>query len=158
GMTRTGYVLPRWDPRDVAVEYDAAGRAQGRPYDHPWASDGPYWNLRGNGGLLSTARDLFRWHRALAGTAVLTESAKRELFRPRVPTQDGESYAYGWDVKDGFAWHDGGNGWSLALLGRWARDGTVVFWVSNHASTALEDSALDLTRGMADRVRTMGEQ
>ena len=61
GMTQTGYVLPDWEPGQVAVEYDRQGRPHGRPLDHPWASDGPYWNLRGNGGLLSTARDMFRW-------------------------------------------------------------------------------------------------
>ena len=67
GMTQTGYVLPEWDPEDVAVEYDAQGRPQGRPYDHPWAADGPFWNLRGNGGMLSSARDMYRWQLALAG-------------------------------------------------------------------------------------------
>lgn len=45
-MTRTGYVLPDWDRSQLAVEYDAAGVAQGRPTDHPWASEGPYWTRR----------------------------------------------------------------------------------------------------------------
>ncbi|MDQ2672779.1 MAG: beta-lactamase family protein, partial [Actinomycetota bacterium] len=61
GMRQTGYVLPAWKPDQVAVEYDENGEPKGKPFDHPWAEDGPYWNLRGNGGLLSTARDMFRW-------------------------------------------------------------------------------------------------
>ena len=86
-MTQTGYTLPDWQRSDVAVEYDALGRPQGRPFDHPWAASGPWWNLRGNGGILSTARDLARWHRALLDHRVLDRRAQRELFRPRVPEQ-----------------------------------------------------------------------
>nr|WP_240982345.1 beta-lactamase family protein [Streptomyces sp. S3(2020)] len=162
GMTRTGYVLPDWRRAQVAVEYDEHGRAQGRPMDHPWAPDGPYWNLRGNGGMLSTARDMFRWHRALTGDAVLSPAAKLKLFAPhvRVPEVDG-SYGYGWVVvgsdDDRFAWHDGGNDWSLATVAEFRRDGTMVFWVTNHAYREgkwnLEDDHLELTQDIADRVR-----
>jgi CubicO group peptidase (beta-lactamase class C family) len=100
GMTQTGYVLPDWNPDAVAVEYDAQDRPQGRPDDHPWATDGPYWNLRGNGGLLSTAGDLGRWLLALEGDDVLDERAKADLFRPRVLEEPGGEtrYAYGWVV------------------------------------------------------------
>ncbi|WP_399889405.1 serine hydrolase domain-containing protein [Streptomyces sp. BBFR51] len=166
GMRHTGYVLPRWPRRLVAVEYDARGREQGRPYDHDWAADGPYWNLRGNGGMLSTAPDLLRWHRALMDDTVLPAKARAELFEARVPEPDSEdSYAYGWNVRElpggPFAWHDGGNGWSLALLGRTLRDDVLVFWVSNHAYRHgrwnLEDRAETLTQGIVDRVRAEGE-
>jgi CubicO group peptidase (beta-lactamase class C family) len=163
GMTSTGYVLPRWDRDQVAVEYDADGRGQGRPYDHPWAADGPYWNLRGNGGMLSTARDMFRWHRALSGDSVLPTRARDKLFTPhvRIPELD-ESYAYGWAIRDTehgrIAWHNGGNSWSLANYARSLNDGTMTFWVSNHAYQQdkwnLEDLEQDLTLGILDRART----
>jgi CubicO group peptidase (beta-lactamase class C family) len=169
GMTSTGYVLPRWERDQVAVEYDAAGVSRGRPNEHPWAADGPYWNLRGNGGLLSTARDMFRWHRALTGDAVLSASARTKLFAPSVPIPDsdlGESYAYGWGIVDAeggrVAWHDGGNGWSLANYARSLDDSpddcVMTFWVSNHAYQEpgwnLEDLEPGLTLGVLDRVRT----
>ncbi|MDJ1135084.1 serine hydrolase domain-containing protein [Streptomyces iconiensis] len=162
GMKHTGYVLPRWPRRRIAVEYDNQGRSQGRPVDHPWAIDGPYWNLRGNGGMLSTAHDMLRWHRALSDNSVLPARARRQLFAPRirVPETD-DSYGYGWNIRDTtgerLAWHDGGNGWSLALLARSLRDGVLVYWVSNHAYQKgkwnLEDQAQALTLGIADRVR-----
>ncbi|HET9420648.1 MAG TPA: serine hydrolase domain-containing protein [Nocardioides sp.] len=138
GMTQTGYVLPDWDPGDVAVEYDAKDRSQGRPYDHPWAADGPYWNLRGNGGLLSTAHDMGRWLVALEGDRVLDERAREELFRPRVLEEPGGDtrYAYGWVVADTafgtLNWHNGGNGWTYAELGRLPERGAGLFWVTNH--------------------------
>lgn len=159
GMTSTGYVLPRWDRDQVAVEYDARGESQGRPFDHPWAQDGPHWNLRGNGGMLSTARDMFRWHRALSGDTVLPAAARDRLFAQHtpVPDSDGEFYGYGWSVADTeqgrVAWHDGGNGWSLATFARTPH--AMVFWVGNNAyrdgEWNLEDQASELTLGLLAR-------
>ena len=137
GMTSTGYVLPDWKSTDVAVEYDDRGRSQGRPFEHPWAADGPYWNLRGNGGLLSTARDMFRWYQVLEGDEVLDEPAKRQLFRARVREglQADSRYAYGWVVLDtpqGPAqWHNGGNGWSYGEIVRIPTAHAFVFWATN---------------------------
>ena len=160
GMTQTGYVLPEWDPDQVAVEYDSLGRPQGKPFDHPWADDGPYWNLRGNGGLLSTARDMFRWHIALEGDRVLDEAAKRALFKPHVSEQEGGDsyYGYGWTVaslpKEGkVATHNGGNGWSFGRYARLLDEGVMVFWVTNAASNgeawSLEQWDGKLTLGLA---------
>lgn len=152
GMTQTGYVLPDWDPADVAVEYDARDRAQGRPYDHPWADDGPYWNLRGNGGLLSTARDMGQWLLALAGDTVLDDEARAELFRPRVLEQPGGEtrYAYGWVVADTplgeITWHNGGNGWSYAEVSRLPESGAALFWVTNRSRSAADGWSLERLR------------
>ncbi len=137
GMTQTGYVLPDWRPDQVAVEYDAEGVPHGRPFEHPWADDGPYWNLRGNGGLLSTAGDMFRWHRALEGEQVLDARAKEELFEPRVLEEPGGGtyYGYGWVVQDSddgrILWHNGGNGWSYGEIARAPDAGAMVFWATN---------------------------
>lgn len=150
GMTHTGNVLPDWDPDDVAVEYDAQDRPQGRPYDHPWSADGPYWNLRGNGGLLSTAHDMGRWLLALESDRVLDERAKDELFRPRVLEEPGGNtrYAYGWVVADTpfgkVNWHNGGNGWAYAEVARLPESGSGLFWVTNHNRS--EEGGWDLDR------------
>lgn len=140
GMTRTGYrpADPRRD--DMAVEYDADGHAHGTPLDHPWAPDGPYWNLRGNGGLLSTARDMFRWYRALDGESILPATAKAKMFTPHVPEgpDTPQSYGYGWSVLPSasgpIATHDGGNDWSYARFLIRPADRAMVFWVSNHVA------------------------
>jgi CubicO group peptidase (beta-lactamase class C family) len=166
GMTRTGYVLPHWRRAEVAVEYDARGRAQGRPFDHPWAASGPWWNLRGNGGLLSTAADLARWHRALLDHRVLDRRAQRELFRPRVEEQPGGDswYGYGWVLLDTpvgrVAWHNGGNGWSYAELARVLGTGAMVFWVTNRVRSTgawnLERDGARLTGGVLRRLLAEG--
>jgi CubicO group peptidase (beta-lactamase class C family) len=165
GMTQTGYVLPEWDTDEVAVEYDGNGEPQGRPFDHPWAKDGPYWNLRGNGGLLSTARDMFRWHLALEGDEVLSEPAKDKLFKAHVLEEPGGDsyYGYGWVVvrSDDYGkvvWHNGGNGWSFGVLTRLLDEGVMVFWITNRykdADAGWNLYRLDprLTDGVAKRVR-----
>jgi CubicO group peptidase (beta-lactamase class C family) len=162
GMTETGYVLPEWSTESVAVEYDSHGRPMGRPFDHPWADDGPYWNLRGNGGVLTTARDMFRWHLALRGDDVLSRQAKEELFTPYVPESPGgtTSYGYGWvvarsDPYGKVVWHDGGNGWSLSVVARLLDEDALVFWTSNHAYQRgqwnLDADIRKLTLGLAGR-------
>jgi CubicO group peptidase (beta-lactamase class C family) len=162
GMRHTGYVLPEWGPEQVAVEYDENGEPKGRPFDHPWAEDGPYWNLRGNGGMLSTAHDMFRWHVALGGEEILSKSAKDKMFKPHVPEEEGGDsyYGYGWVVSPAdegrILWHDGGNGWSLGVLARFPDQDAMVFWVSNHAykdgEWNLEKQEQELTLGIAERV------
>jgi CubicO group peptidase (beta-lactamase class C family) len=159
GMRDTGYVIPHWSQERIAVEYDETGTSQGRPNDHPWAQDGPHWNLRGNGGMLSTARDMFRWHQALTDDTVLSASARQKLFTPQVRIPDTDmGYAYGWAVLDTahgkVAWHNGGNDWSLANYARELPDGAMTYWVSNQAYTEdwnLEELELDLTKQILER-------
>lgn len=164
GMKYTGYVLPRWKPGQVAVEYDRHGKRQGRPFEHPWAKDGPYWYLRGNGGILSTPRDMFRWHRALEGDTILSRRAKRKMFTPHVRESDQGGiehyYGYGWGIlpktDDGrLAAHTGGNDWSFGVLARFLDRRVAIFWVTNHAYQDrrwnLEDLAWKLSLGIARR-------
>ncbi len=160
-MHDTGYVLPQWESDQLAVEYDRRGVAQGRPTDHPWAADGPYWNLRGNGGLISTARDLFRWHLALVGDTVLDADAKRQLFQARVREEPGgDAFAsYGWVVLEAkgeqIAWHNGGNGWSYGEIARTPDGSAMVFWVTNQVRSDtynLEADGAEITEGVLRRL------
>ena len=163
-MRQTGYVLPDWDRRRVAVEYDSRGRPHGTPFEHPWAEDGPYWNLRGNGGLISTARDIFRWHVALEGEGVLDQASKDQLFTPYALEEPGGGtyYGYGWVIEDTadfgrIAWHDGGNSWSFGLLTRFLDDGRMVFWITNRyrdraAGWSFYGLAQRLTEGVGRRL------
>jgi CubicO group peptidase (beta-lactamase class C family) len=163
GMASTGYVLPDWDPAQVAVEHDEDGAAEGRPYDHPWADDGPYWNLRGNGGMLSTARDMYRWHVALEGDRILDDAAKEQLFEPWVREEpDGDTfYGYGWVIEDTdrgtVQWHNGGNDWSYGEIARLPAARAMVFWVTNrYRSTSpawdLEELGPTITEGALSRL------
>jgi CubicO group peptidase (beta-lactamase class C family) len=137
GMKQTGYRLPTWTPSKLAVGYQH-GKRWGTPLDHLWDEDGPYWNLRGNGGLLSTAREMYRWHLALAGDGILSKEAKKKIFTPHVLEQpDGKSsYGYGWVIQPTergttLIWHNGGNGVFFADFWRYVDEDLVIFLATN---------------------------
>jgi CubicO group peptidase (beta-lactamase class C family) len=93
GMANTGYRFPRWD-RNVLPHGYTGSVDHGSPLDHAWSDQGPYWNLFGNGGIISTVGDMYRWQRALQGDTVLSASARKKLFTPFL-----HDYACGWDVR-----------------------------------------------------------
>ena len=88
GMYFTGYRIPEWDKKVVAHWY-VGDTDNGIPLEKPF----PYWNLLGNGGIISTTEDMYKWHLALLGEKVLSAEAKKKLFTPFL-----NDYAYGWDV------------------------------------------------------------
>jgi CubicO group peptidase (beta-lactamase class C family) len=83
GMLHTGYLAPHWTKDRLAVGIQG-GKPWGTPLDHPWLADGPSWNLRGNGGMISTAEDLGKWIAALDGTTILDDTAKAKFFQLEV--------------------------------------------------------------------------
>lgn len=165
GMTSTGYVLPAWPREQIAVEYDARGRPQGRPDEHPWLDDGPSWHLRGNGGMLSTADDVLRWHRALVAGDLLDDELLDELFEAReplgIPGFEDFHAAYGWTVgpfEGGrLATHSGGNDWSYGVLALTLADDGLVFWISNTGARRgdwnLAEDAQGLTLALVGALR-----
>lgn len=140
GMSRTGYRLPGWRPEELAQGYQR-GRRWGTLMEHPWAPDGPYWMLRGNGGIHSTAGDMLRWHLALEGDAVLPAAARLKLFTPYVREGGMPShYAYGWVITTSrrgtrLIEHNGGNGIFSADCKRFPDDGLFIFAASNDSET-----------------------
>jgi len=139
GLERTGYRLPYWDPDSLAHGY-RRGSDWGTLLDHPWAEDGPYWNLRANGGILSTVKDLYKWHLALKTDAVLCDSSKWLYYYPHV--REGENaesyYGYGWALfttKRGtrLIAHNGGNMIFAADFRRYMDENVVIIALSNIA-------------------------
>jgi CubicO group peptidase (beta-lactamase class C family) len=148
GMTRTGYRLPGWRAGEVAQGY-RSGRRWGTILERPWAADGPHWNLRANGGIHSTAGDMYRWHQALEGEAVLSRAAKDKLFAPHLAEGNPAlSYGYGWSIAKTprgtkVVMHNGGNGVYAADFRRYVDEGVVYFVASNVAEfSAVEVSPL----------------
>ncbi|MEO7457190.1 MAG: serine hydrolase domain-containing protein, partial [Gemmatimonadaceae bacterium] len=86
GLTRTGFLLPGFKPADLAHGYNPAGRDAGTMLAKPHAADGPYWNLRGNGGMLSTVGEMAAFYKALFESDKLLDPATRALrFNPDEP-------------------------------------------------------------------------
>jgi len=103
GMDFTGYRMPEWDTKVVAHWY-VEDRDNRTPLEKPY----PYWNYIGNGGILSTTEDMYKWHMALLGEEVLSSEVKKKIFTPFL-----NDYGYGWDVLERemgtLIQHDGGS-------------------------------------------------
>ncbi len=152
GMEHTGYRLPQWQASTIAHGYRGTSD-WGTPLDKLWADDGPYWNLRGNGGVLSTVWDMYRWHQALEGDKVLSTDAKAKMLARRV--KEGPIsrtwYSYGWSLRDTrrgtrVAEHNGGNGIFFADFIRYLDDGVVIIVASNRSEDAEGDYVGGITK------------
>jgi CubicO group peptidase (beta-lactamase class C family) len=86
GLRRTGFLLPGFKADDLAHGYLAAGSDQGTMLAKPHDTDGPYWNLRGNGGMLSTVADMHAFYKELfEGTKLMTPATRALRFNPDQP-------------------------------------------------------------------------
>jgi CubicO group peptidase (beta-lactamase class C family) len=103
GMKFTGYRIPEWDKKVVAHWY-VGERDNGTPLEKNY----PQWHLLGNGGILSTTEDMYKWHLALLDNKVLSAEVKKKMFTPFL-----NEYGYGWDIINRemgtLIQHDGGS-------------------------------------------------
>jgi CubicO group peptidase (beta-lactamase class C family) len=147
GMLNTGYQLPHWNDDAVAHGY-VGDRDWGTILERPMAADGPYWNLRGNGGVHTTVLDMLRWDQALRTETVLSPTLIRRLQSPYVPENGPEVsyYGFGWAISrlrhgGRLVSHDGGDGIFNADLRRYLDDDLLLVSFSNVA----EHSCIDLS-------------
>lgn len=136
GLTRTGYALGRFEESDLAHGY-LGDESFGTMRDHAWTDEGPYWHLRGNGGLHTTLEDAWRWHLALLGDEILTPASKQKHFASFIDEGSGDSfYGYGWVSTTSprgtrVVQHDGGNPYFSSDFKRWLDEDAVLFVHSN---------------------------
>jgi CubicO group peptidase (beta-lactamase class C family) len=150
GLEATGYRLRDWSERVVAHWYAADGDHR-TPLEKPY----PLWNLIGNGEMLSTTEDMFRWHSALRGDTVLSAESRRKLFTPYAG-----DYAYGWKVGRGnhgrVVEHGGASSYGCSCaLKRFVDEDVVVVLFCNASY-----GASPLAQAVEDRVAAaaFGEQ
>jgi CubicO group peptidase (beta-lactamase class C family) len=81
-----------------------------------WGGHEPYWNLIGNGGLISTVEDFIRFRQAFKAGEIVGPELVRDAQRKHIAeNEEGMSfYGYGLVVQDfpqlgRIYWHDGGN-------------------------------------------------
>jgi len=120
---------------ESVYEADRAARStRGRPVaEESWGGDRPYWNLRGNGGLIATAEDFLAFRRLLAEGRLLDPELTGLIVTPHVREIAGREsfYGYGVVVEN----PDGGraythNGGGRFYSSEWFEDpetGTVLF-------------------------------
>lgn len=137
-MEMTGYTRPRFDTTHIATGYDSDNKVWGKPTDKEWGLTSPYWHLNGNGGILSTTEDLYKWHRCLTTEDVLSKQAKQKMYFPRLRADEtlASYYAYGWDIsqtsrKTTQVWHNGTNHIFYADFLRFIDENCCLIMLSN---------------------------
>jgi len=137
-MEFTGYSRPNFDNNKIAIGYYRDGKVWGKSTDKNWDIDAPYWHLKGNGGILSTTEDLYKWHKALMTEQILSKGEKEKLYHPRLRPNENENpyYAYGWDIfktnrNTLQVWHNGTNNIIYADFLRYIDEKVTIIMLSN---------------------------
>jgi CubicO group peptidase (beta-lactamase class C family) len=153
GMEMTGYMRPAFDTSLIAVGYYRDDRVWGKPTEKEWGESAPYWHLNGNGGILSTTEDLFKWHKALMADQILSPEAKRKFYHPELRTDENETiyYAYGWEVfktdrNTRRVWHNGSNNFFYADFMRFIDEDITLIMLTNKSHPNFDDLNFTLSR------------
>lgn len=135
GMSAAGfYRQASWTEKDIAVGYGDRKLGEiNSPLMWPEIS----WALIGNGGLVMSAEDLFKFHLALKGEKILNDAAKKKAFTAQRETQPSIGEGYGWVValtrdKKRVVRHGGANDFGFrAAFSRYLDDDGVIIILSN---------------------------
>jgi CubicO group peptidase (beta-lactamase class C family) len=137
GMLHSGFTPSPQDLPRLSHGYTGDGD-WGTSLTHPRGPDGPWWNLRGNGGILTTTGDLHLWDIALQKNTVLSaaEHAKYEQGYVHETKALYPQYAYGWSFAKALndhrkLSHVGGNSAYQSDFRRFPDDGAMIAIVSN---------------------------
>ena len=96
GMNHTGYTIPRNYKKLVARGYNDGPTEYGFPWTLQWdKGTSPLWDLAGNGGMLSTVDEMYKWALALQGEKIVSKAAKDKMFTVHYTQND---QGYGWYV------------------------------------------------------------
>jgi len=153
GMEQTGYILPEWKLGEMAHGY-RNNEDKGLPTEQNWDENGPGLHLMGNGGLLSNVDDMYKWHQALGGEKILSESAKKKFYTRHTPEEGGRTfYGYGWAIfptrwDSELITHNGGNGIFFADFLRFIEEDVCIIFFTNAGNRDVERIAFRLARVM----------
>jgi len=150
GMKHTGYLLPDWSGQQLALGYHRGFNEMGTTIAR-YKQVGVSWNLMGNGGINSTAEDLYRWFRAVQGGKILSPSS-RDLFYAPHAVRNSESrwrYGYGWLVSESnrntrVLAHNGANGVYWSSLYWYPDENVTLIYSSNYDSANLNGIAIEV--------------
>jgi CubicO group peptidase (beta-lactamase class C family) len=142
GMKETGYFLPDWDSKRLAIGYrqgERWGEIHEKRYQTGQVENGPSWHYRANGGLLTTVDDMYTWLKTVQGRGVLDEKVVNRWTTGYVSENTGYSdYGYGWVVYEHDRWgkvitHSGSNRIFEADF-VWLPDLDLFFYIQGNTS------------------------
>lgn len=142
GIEQIGYHYPVSAGDTIAVGYKNGVRWGTHQQYFKEAGGGPYWNLKGNGGLEISLDDMLRWVNAIDRNMVLSESSTKKMFTKHAEEEgnNGEFwFGYGCNIsksrRNTIMINNGGsNGIYFARLIRLPEEGLIFYMVTNESS------------------------
>ena len=138
GMRHTGYVVPGLDSALVAHTFTPPVD-HGTPAERLARAGGPGWNLKGNGGVLTTVDDLYRYELALAKGRPITPAIQAKQFAEQFRRGPNLAHGYDWWIEaageDGVHLNRAGDGPSTGVSAeyrRYPRDSSVFIMLANN--------------------------
>ena len=141
-IKRISYAYPQNGTDTIAIGYQN-GMVWGTHQSHfEKAGGGPYWNIKGNGGLEASLNDMFLWANSFTNKTILKESTIETMFKPHILEEgyDGQSYfGYGCNISKSrrntkMIDNGGSNGIYFARLIRLPEEGLVFYMVTNEST------------------------
>lgn len=155
-MNHTGYIIPDWNYSEISNGF-LNGKETKKPNEENWSEQGPYLNLKGNGGILSRASDLLLWSKVIRKNKILDkESTEKYLYPHILEYDDGNSYyGYGWviennDKENKLIWHNGGNGIFFADMWMFPKKGITIIVLCNKYEEYVETIAEEFAKVLTD--------
>jgi CubicO group peptidase (beta-lactamase class C family) len=142
GIKKIGYRYPVDNSDTIAVGY-RNGIRWGTLQEHIRdVGGGPYWNLKGNGGLEASLDDMFLWANSLSNHIALSEASVQKMFTSQV-IEEGyggkSSFGYGCNILKSrrntkMIDNGGSNGVYFARLIRLPEEGLIFYMVTNEST------------------------
>jgi CubicO group peptidase (beta-lactamase class C family) len=142
GIKNIGYCYPLSPNDTIAIGYQY-GVIWGTHQQHyAQVGGGPYWNLKGNGGLEASLNDIYLWANAINNHTSLSDSTIQKMFAPQVAEEgyNGKSFfGYGCNISQSrrntkMIDNGGSNGIYFARLIRLPEEGMIFYMVTNESS------------------------
>jgi len=142
GIKGIGYHFPKEKTDTIAIGYQN-GKPWGTHQQHfADAGGGPFWNLKGNGGLEASVNDMLIWINSITRHSILSEASTKAMFTPQVQEDgyNGKSFfGYGCNISlsrrnTKMIDNGGSNGIYFARLVRLPEEGLVFYMVTNEST------------------------
>lgn len=137
-MKNTGYFFAEADTTNLANGY-REGNLWGKVYKRAYFDDGPTWHLRGNGGLHTTAEDMFKWSKMLKTDVIFSESIINRWTTGYINENNASSkYGYGLVIYEDTQYgkiisHAGSNRIFSADVA-WLPDKNIFYYIQSNSS------------------------
>ena len=141
GIKNIGYCYPAADNINIAHGYQNGKDWGTHPQHFAVAGGGPYWNLKGSGGLQASLNDMYLWAMGIS-KSILSKESIEKMFTPYIKEEETNgfySFGYGCTIsksrRNTKAIDNGGsNGVYFARLIRLPEEGLIFYMVTNESS------------------------